>query len=67
MSLFYFNKEPNLIMQTIALSLFLMANHNFFSFYYVSFAAMWIQYQIELVRKNEKYEFENIESNSISI
>jgi O-antigen ligase len=45
-SLFYFNKAPNLIMQFIALALFLMANHNFFTFYYVSFAAMWIQYQI---------------------
>jgi hypothetical protein len=45
-SAFYFKKAPNLIMQIIALSLFLMANHNFFIFYYVSFSAMWIQYQI---------------------
>jgi O-antigen ligase len=54
MSIIYFNKKPNLIMQVIGLSLFLMANHNFFTFYYVSFAAMWIQYQIEVV-KNEDY------------
>jgi O-antigen ligase len=53
MSLIYFSKKPNLIMQTIALSLFLLANHNFFTFYYVSFAAMWIQYQIELVKNDD--------------
>lgn len=51
MSLKYFKKAPNLIMQIIGLSLFLLANHNFFTFYYVSFAAMWIQYQI--------YKFKN--------
>ncbi|MCA0153003.1 O-antigen ligase family protein [Winogradskyella vincentii] len=55
MSLFYFNKKPHLIMQLIALAMFLMANHNFFTFYYVSFAAMWIQGQIELIRVNEKF------------
>lgn len=53
-SLIYFNKKPNLIMQSIALSLFLLANHNFFTFYYVSFAAMWIQYQIELAKNDEE-------------
>lgn len=52
MSIKYFDKKPNLVMQIIALSLFLLANHNFFTFYYVSFSAMWIQYQIELA-KNE--------------
>lgn len=46
MSINYFKTSPNLIMQVIALSLFLLANHNFFTFYYVSFAAIWIQYQI---------------------
>ena len=62
MSIFYFNKKPNLIMQSIALSLFLLANHNFFTFYYVSFAAMWIQYQIEVAKndiKTDKIEEEN--------
>ncbi|MFP4846801.1 O-antigen ligase family protein [Winogradskyella sp. PE311] len=58
MSLFYFNKKPNLIMQTIALSLFLLANHNFFTFYYVSFSAMWIQYQIYLAKEEEEEEEE---------
>jgi O-antigen ligase len=52
MSIIYFNKKPNLIMQMIGLSLFLMANHNFFTFYYVSFAAMWTQYQIYLIKEN---------------
>ena len=65
MSIVYFNKKPNLIMQIIALSLFLMANHNFFTFYYVSFAAMWIQYQIE-VAKNEE-EFDDIEEEATLI
>lgn len=46
MSFIYFQRAPNLLMQIIALSLFLMANHNFFGFYYVTFAAMWIQYEI---------------------
>ena len=49
-------------MQSIALSLFLLANHNFFTFYYVSFAAMWIQYQIEVAKndiKTDKIEEEN--------
>ena len=45
-SIYHFNTIPYLIMQTIALTIFLLANHNFFSFYYVTFAAMWIQYQI---------------------
>lgn len=42
-----FKRAPNLIMQTIALSVFLLANHNFFNFYYMTFAAMWIQYQVD--------------------
>jgi len=53
MSIIYFNKKPNLVMQIIALSLFLMANHNFFTFYYVSFAAMWIQYQLYLCKTED--------------
>jgi O-antigen ligase len=45
-SLVYFKESPYLIMQTISLSVFLLANHNIFNFYYMSFAAFWIQYQI---------------------
>ena len=41
-----FKYAPNIIMHTIALSLFLLANHNFFNFYYIAFATMWIQSQI---------------------
>ena len=63
MSFVYFNKKPNLIMQTIALSMFLLANHNFFTFYYVSFAAMWIQYQIYVA----KTEDENVDKAVIDI
>lgn len=42
----YFKEAPYLIMQTISLSVFLLANHNFFTFYYMTFSAMWIQYQL---------------------
>lgn len=57
-SLFYwsfkfFNRSPNLMMQTISLFVFLLANHNFFNFYYISFTAMWIQYQIFKIKKEE--------------
>jgi O-antigen ligase len=45
-SIYFFKQVPNLIMQTIALAMFLLANHNFFTFYFVTFTAMWIQYQI---------------------
>lgn len=52
--IYFFKQAPNLFMQTITLVVFLLANHNFFNFYYLTFAAMWIQYQIivqkELVR-----------------
>ncbi|UOY06091.1 O-antigen ligase family protein [Muricauda sp. SCSIO 64092] len=41
-----FSKAPNLVMQYIALSVFLMANHNFFNFFYILFCAMWLQIQI---------------------
>ncbi|MBJ7882714.1 O-antigen ligase family protein [Gelidibacter salicanalis] len=54
MSFIYFHRAPNLIMQIIALSLFLMANHNFFGFYYVTFAAMWVQYQIYKLKTEDK-------------
>lgn len=59
-SIFFFNKAPNLIMQVIALTLFLMANHNFFTFYFVTFTAMYLQFQIYKLR-NE------LEENEISI
>lgn len=52
-SIFFFKRSPNLIMQSISLSLFLMANHNFFNFYFVTFAAMWIQYQIVDLKENQ--------------
>ena len=45
-SFIFFKKAPYLIMQTISLAIFLLANHNFFTFFYMTFAAMWIQYQI---------------------
>lgn len=56
-SIFFFNKAPNLIMQVIALTLFLMANHNFFTFYFVTFTAMYLQFQIYKLR-NELEENE---------
>ena len=64
-SILYFKEKPNLIMQTIALSMFLLANHNFFTFYFVSFTAMWIQYQIYTLKQgvtsNDEYNHDKIE------
>tara|TARA_R110002096_G_scaffold249284_2_gene441648 strand:+ start:1602 stop:2711 length:1110 start_codon:yes stop_codon:yes gene_type:complete len=58
----YFKQAPNLIMQTIALSLVLLANHNFFNFYYITFAVMWTQYQLVVQKKNKLYNFQQIAS-----
>lgn len=46
-----FKISPNLLMQSIAISIFLMANHNFFNFYYITLQAMWIQYQISTLEE----------------
>ncbi len=46
-----FPRTPNLFMQCIGFSVFLMANHNFFNFFYIIFCAMWLQYQISLSRE----------------
>lgn len=51
-----FKRSPNLIMQTISLSVFLLANHNFFNFYYITFAALWVQYQIVKLKEEEEEE-----------
>jgi O-antigen ligase len=59
-SIYFFKEKPNLIMQTIALAMFLLANHNFFIFYFVLFAAMWIQYQIVFLKKELPLEQVNI-------
>lgn len=58
-----FKHAPNIIMQTIALSLFLMANHNFFVFYYVSGAAMLILYQI----RNQKLLINTSKNDTVQI
>lgn len=57
-SIFFFKRVPYLVLQTIALAFFLLANHNFFIFYFVSFTAMWIQYQI-VEQKEFLYNNEN--------
>lgn len=53
-SIYFFRVASFLIMQTIALFIFLLTNHNFFAFYYVTFAAMWIQFQIVKLKENKK-------------
>lgn len=53
-SFILFKTKPFLLMQTIALSLFLLSNHNFFDFYYLTFATMWIQHKIIKNRQNLK-------------
>lgn len=63
-SIYFFRNSPNLIMQTIALAMFLLANHNFFVFYFVTFTAMWIQYQI-FIKKNERNFGKKIINNAI--
>jgi O-antigen ligase len=54
-----FKIAPNLLMQTIGLAFFLLANHNFFNFYYITFLTMWIQYQIvnqKIIYNNNQVE-----------
>lgn len=61
-SIYFFKRTPYLIMQTIALILFLLTDHNFFRHYYVVFIAMWIQYQVVKEKKiltNTEYQIEN--------
>lgn len=60
-SFMFFKKAPYLIMQTISLSIFLLANHNFFTFYYMTFAAMWIQYQIYKLNIEEGNDEKHLE------
>ena len=57
-SILLFKYSPNLIMQTIAVTVFLLTNHNFFTFYYITFALMWIQYQI-VVQKESQFNNTN--------
>lgn len=59
-SISIFKRNPNLLLQTIALSVFLLANHNFFNFFYITLTAMWIHHQIEInKRKVPKTVLEN--------
>ena len=59
-SYMHFKKAPYLVMMTISLAVFLLANHNFFTFYYMTFAAMWIQYQIyKIDNEDEDVEVED--------
>ncbi len=61
----FFKQSPNLIMQTISLSVFLLANHNFFTFYYMSFSAIWIQYQIIKLKKETANETKYLKYDSV--
>lgn len=61
-SIYFFRKTPYLIMQTTALALFLLTDHNFFINYFVIFIAMWIQYQ--LVKQKKIYYDHTIEANT---
>ena len=64
-SIYYFKDVPYLIMQTITLAMFLLANHNFFVFYFVSFMAMWIQYQIYALKTGKFFEEKQLENDNI--
>lgn len=50
-SIYFFKTHPYLIMQIIALAVFLLTDHNFFVNYFMTFVAMWIQYQIIAQKK----------------
>lgn len=64
-SIYFFKKTPFLIMQTIALAVYSLTDHNFFVNYFMTFIAMWIQYQI-VVQKKLRYNNEDlIEINKI--
>lgn len=52
-SVYYFKSMPYLIMQTTALAMFLLTDHNFLSHYYLLFVAMWIQFQIIKKKKHQ--------------
>lgn len=41
-----FKDEPHLFLLMICLSMFLLTNHNFFNFYYITFLTMWTQFEI---------------------
>lgn len=65
-SLYFFKKAPYLVMQVITLFLFLLANHNFFDFYYLIFAIMWVHWQIEVLKMSDyNIEIDKIESNKL--
>jgi len=61
----FFKKAPHLIMQTISLSVFLLANHNFFNFYYIAFAAFWIQYQLTELKEQESTETKQLHYDTV--
>lgn len=50
----YFREAPNILMQSIGLSVFLLANHNFFNFYYITMITMWLHYQLMEHKKSKK-------------
>ncbi|WP_418501164.1 O-antigen ligase family protein [Flagellimonas sp.] len=57
-----FKIAPNILMQAIAISIFLLANHNFFNFYYITFLAMWLQYQVIIYNDKQLAMNENLQT-----
>jgi len=55
-SIMNFRAHPNLLMQTFALVLFLMAAHNYFILYYILFISMWIQYNLTPKKLNNSQD-----------
>lgn len=65
-SIRYFKDKPFLFMQTLALSLYLMSNHTFFDSYYLTFTAMWIQFQIVNHKKELSKDYSAVKENLIT-
>ncbi|WP_190808457.1 O-antigen ligase [Flagellimonas sp. S3867] len=51
-----FKQEPHLFLLMICLSMFLLTNHNFFNFYYITFLTMWTQFEIDKAQAVLKQE-----------
>ncbi|PIB31198.1 hypothetical protein BFP77_02380 [Maribacter sp. 4U21] len=62
-SYYYFKKIPHVLMMTLALSLFLLTNHNFFTTDYSLLLILWLHIQIS--KENESSKTVNLPSKDL--